>query len=405
MPAGSAGAVKALTLADCYALALKTSGPLAVRRGVVEEAQGHYQTALGGVLPHVSYSYQYIHQNINPNTTLPSYFAAPDSTVSQLSLTQTLFSGFREFAGLSAAKQERTQRLLEEARTRQLILADVTDAFYTLYEQRESLKIFQDIGTVLNARLKDLAARVRVGRSRQADLASTQALSYQNDAQIEVVRSLIADAEKRLQYQIGRAPGELIDSEGDLVPPANPQEYTGRADSRADVAAARHAADIARQQVKIARADFYPTISLSGTYYAHRTGRFTGIDWDATVLGEIALLPVVQTLGTLKTAKARAAEARSQYELARLDARQDISVSFDNAQAAFSQTVAFKRALEAAEENYRLQQRDYGLNLISNLDLLQSIQILETARQNYLHAVYGAKRAYWRLKVAAGETL
>jgi outer membrane protein TolC len=61
------------------------------------------------------------------------------------------------------------------------------------------------------------------------------------------------------------------------------------------------------------------------------------------------------------------------------------------------------KALESAELSYHLQNQDYKLNVVNNLDVLTSIQNLEDVRRSYIHTSYESKRFYWQLLAAAGE--
>jgi len=65
---------------------------------------------------------------------------------------------------------------------------------------------------------------------------------------------------------------------------------------------------------------------------------------------------------------------------------------------------ALKKAYSAARLNYHLQAKDYERSLVSNLDVLTSIQTLEDAERDYISALYAAKRQYWQLRVAVGQS-
>ena len=65
---------------------------------------------------------------------------------------------------------------------------------------------------------------------------------------------------------------------------------------------------------------------------------------------------------------------------------------------------ALRKAHATAKLNYYLQKKDYERSLVNNLDVLASIQTLQDAERNYIHALYEAKRQYWRLRVAVGQS-
>ena len=58
--------------------------------------------------------------------------------------------------------------------------------------------------------------------------------------------------------------------------------------------------------------------------------------------------------------------------------------------------------MEASERNYRLQVEDYRLNLVSNLDVLRTLQELQDARRDAIATAYEVKRLYWNLQAATG---
>jgi outer membrane protein TolC len=65
---------------------------------------------------------------------------------------------------------------------------------------------------------------------------------------------------------------------------------------------------------------------------------------------------------------------------------------------------ALRKAYTTAKLNYHLQRKDYKRNLVNNLDVLASIQTLQDSERNYIHAFYEAKRQYWQLRVAVGQS-
>ena len=65
---------------------------------------------------------------------------------------------------------------------------------------------------------------------------------------------------------------------------------------------------------------------------------------------------------------------------------------------------ALKKAYTMAKLNYYLQKKDYERRLVNNLDVLTAIQALQDAERSYIHALYEAKRQYWQLRVAVGQS-
>jgi outer membrane protein TolC len=74
-------------------------------------------------------------------------------------------------------------------------------------------------------------------------------------------------------------------------------------------------------------------------------------------------------------------------------------------QYAISRMNILKKSVDAATENYFLQKKDYEFNIVSNLEVLTAIQNLQDAKRSLIQATSEAKRLYWQLRVASGQTV
>lgn len=393
-----------LTLQDCYQKALQQSETIAIKQQQIEEAKAQLLNAWSTISPHVSFLYTYLRSSTYPIKSAPTYVAQANSQDARFTLTQPLFSGFKEYAGLAAAKHLNQQRSSEELYAEQILMDDVADAYYILISERKSEQILEEIDKLLNQRIDDLTQRVNLGRSRPSDLSSTRVLLYQNLAQIESVKSLEQNSIELLKFLTGlETIGPLNDA--DQIPEKLEEEhvYLAKASIRPDVEAAKEAYQVNQEQIAISRGNFFPSISLMGDYYPEATGKFTTPDWDISLALQLPLLPSIDNIGNLNQAKAQAKEAEKNYELINRNALYNIQTAYDNLKSAFLRRAAYAKALKAAEENYLLQKVDYESHLISNIDFLQVIQTLQNSRMDYMNILYQTKQLYWNFKVAIGE--
>ena len=67
------------------------------------------------------------------------------------------------------------------------------------------------------------------------------------------------------------------------------------------------------------------------------------------------------------------------------------------------QMLAFRKAVDAAQKNYDYQISDYRNSLVSNLDVLQSLEDVQTVKRSYIAIKNETQRNYWNLKVATGD--
>lgn len=391
-----------LTLFECYKLALKQSEIIAIDSEIIKETEARFVQAFSALLPHVSFVATKNWQDPSAITSTTS----GNGTDRKFVFTQTLFSGFKEFAGISGSKFEHKQHTYEKARAEQLLFSDVADAFYLFKEEREDLAILATIQSILKNRIQELLARVELGRSRRSEVVNTQAQLYQVEAEIELVKSQEALARQLLEFLIGKPLKDVDDSNTDNIFSAilKPEsDYMANAEARPDVLASQMAWNVAKKMVVIARSGYFPTITAENDYYTHRDTPPTDMEWNAQLKISVPIFDGLETYGEVKEARAKAKEGELQYMRDKRSAVWDIRNAYVSLRASLARSESLKKALDAFEMNYTLQKEDYQLNLVNNLDVLTAIKSLEDSRRNYINAFYETKRFYWQLRVANGE--
>lgn len=396
------GSLKNLTLKSAYHLALERSETIAIGNEVLQEAEARFQQSLSTILPQ-AYFLDSERRQDGPRSS--------DSTSTrryvpqrQFTFTQPLFSGFKEFAAMAASKAERRQREQELLRAKQLLLIDVSDAFYLLRNYQENLTTVEEIHKALEDRMAELKKREGLGRSRTSEVASTEARLYQSEANIEAVRSQQDVARQLLEFLVGKRVASLS-GEDQVIDLSSQAADAGRAEARADVRAAKEALAVAQKEIAIARAGYSPTVNVEGNYYTKRLGASSDVDWDATLNVSVPIFTGGLTTGLVREARARAEEARLNLSRVKRQAVFDIESAFTQLTADVRQTAAYQKAAEASQKNYQLQIEDYRRSQVNNLDVLQALEDLQDVRQNYIAIKSETQRAYWRMKVAQGGTI
>src|SRR5262245_5799120 len=90
--------------------------------------------------------------------------------------------------------------------------------------------------------------------------------------------------------------------------------------------------------------------------------------------------------------------ARSQLLVARLErarmermVQQDVRTAHDNLGYGLSQTRFYEKAVDLAERNYKIQQEEYRLGLINNLQVFDVLNTLQDLRLRKLRADANAR--------------
>lgn len=390
---------KALTLSDCYALALKQSEVIAINGVLIKETEAHLLQALSIVIPHLTFA----SNDTKGDATNLSNIYPKDTYERKFVFQQTLFSGFKAIAGITGSKLERNQRVQDKIRAEQLLFIDVSDAFYLLLEFKEDLKTLQIIKDAYVNRIIELKAREDLGRSRHSETVNTQAKLYRVEAEFETARSGEAVARQLLEFLTGRTINEITGSDKGF-PFLNPEsDYVVKAGLRPDVLAAEQAWGVAKKKVLIAKSDFFPTVSLTGNYYTARNTAPSDSRWDAGLDISVPIFEGTQTIGNVQEATLKAKESELLLQRTRRLAATDIRDAYVRLKDGIAMTKAMTKALTAAVKNYHLQKDDYVINLVSNLDVLDAIRAMGESRRDYMHSLFETKRLYWKLCVATGE--
>ena len=230
----------------------------------------------------------------------------------------------------------------------------------------------------------------------------TETQLYTLEDQIESVKGQELVARELLAFLIGREISEIMEPEGDFsLKPES--EYLDNAPSRPDVRAANFAWQADLKGVLAARSGYYPQVNLEGDYYTHRANPPADSSWGALITVYLPIFEGTITYGQVKQAIAIAKESELLFQRAGRVAASEIHDAYVYAKADILRVGILDRALKSAEKNYDLQQQDYRLSVVNNLDVLAALQSLENVRRSFIHISNERKRFYWQLLVAAGE--
>lgn len=399
-----------LTLDDCYQLALKQSETLAMKQADIDKTWADFLAASGELIG-------------DGRFVMTDFFIEPQGSSSssdsgatanafrserrdkKFVISQPLFQGLREVAAVAGAGHLRKQREGEAERARQLLFVEVAAAFYAVLKTEHDLEINQTILKLYEERLKDLADREKIGKSRASEAINARSRMKAVEADAAEMRGTLAFQRRLLEFLTGTSLEKraLLDSEGNLLPPPEPLEtYLLYADDRADVRAAYHASRVGFQNVVSAQSDLWPEISLDANLYEQREGFQSGIDWDVLFTIDVPIWTGGTNLGAIKAALSDWKKSKLGFSEARRKAELQIKQAYGLWIAALERYQALDESVRAAEENYKFQSEDYKNNLVNNLDVLDALQGLSDARMERNRAFYDARENLWRLKTATG---
>lgn len=390
-----------LDMPEAYRLALARSEEIAISGESHEEALARVEEIRSRVLPRValmgSETFQHVPKGVS------NQFLQPNREQGWVTAHQPLFSGFREFLALRAAKDLGRAAQLQLERAKQLLYQDVARAYLDLLAAQDEIRIRSALVAITEDRVKDLKEFRRVGRARASELLAAESQVAQNAAQLEESRAAEQVAQFRLGFLVGLE--ERLAPKPVPAPSPVPElsSVLARARARADVESRRAEASSAELSLKVASRQRWPAIALDANYYFQRPPSFTSqVKWDAVITGSLPLYSGREIGSQSRQQEARLRARRQAASAAARAAELEAKAAHQELLSSVSVVGALDNAAALAEQNAKAQAEDYRLGQVTNLDVLGS---LNTLQQTRLQQNAARLDAYWsrvRLEVAAG---
>lgn len=392
-------------LKSAFQAAIKNTESLGIQEAVTKQTEERLAQATGRILPNVSLLASYLKQAPTSGAAGgTAAFTRPDQYNVRLNLTQPLFKGLGDFAerrsreALWEAEQARSQV------TRLALYSSVAQAYYNLLQAQQDLDNLRALQELTQKRSKELAGRVRIGRSRKGELLAADAQVATLEAQLEGAQLAVEQAREIFRFSTGLGEGTQLLDPKDAVPPVLPplESMLMLVEARPDVTSGKAHLEAADEGVTVARAGHLPSLDFSANYYLQRTGVLADSKWD---LGVQLSLPLFEG-GSTQARVREAAELKKQRELtlsqSRRDAAKEVRSLYRELTSQLSQHRALKKALAIAENNYDVQNKDYRYGLATHLDVLQALNAFQETKRLLDRTRFQAMAAFASLRAATG---
>jgi outer membrane protein len=120
----------------------------------------------------------------------------------------------------------------------------------------------------------------------------------------------------------------------------------------------------------------------------------------------VASLPLFeggQIFAQERSAESKKRQSELLLSLVRRNAAENIRQVYQNLMDSIQEMRAYQTAVGSAQTAYDEVLHDYRLSLTTNLEVLQSLNTLETAKENYVKARYQVLAGQVALQVATGD--
>jgi outer membrane protein len=348
--------------------------------------------------------------NYYPKVALKGSYTKLDNLSDQknlaLNLTQNLYKGGKDGLSIDSSELNIESTKVQKTQDEQTILKDVVDAYFAHWQNEVDVKNVLLLKDQSEKRRKEIADRVRIGRSRKGEL-------LQADSQLATVEATLLNAEGLKKESLKKLAGLTGLNDSDIQMPQEItskeglqtlQDYLKMAEERPDLVIKKNKLEMAHLDVTSSKRNHFPTLDLTSNYYLkERTGSLKNSDWDVGVSLSVPLFEGGATEASVRESVAKKMEAQYSVNDQSRKIQSEVAVKYEAAQKFVDQLKTQSRALSLAKANYDETLKDFRLGLVTNLDTLSALNSYLDAKRTYDRLRLSSMLALELLNTSAGK--
>ncbi|NPT59300.1 efflux transporter outer membrane subunit [Paraburkholderia elongata] len=375
------------TLNDLEEQALSANQKLAAAAARVKEARALQQVSRANLFPTVGAGFGPTREKVTSASQFqPDGGDVPAQTLWRAQATASyeadLFGRVSDAVKASAAESEESQALL---RSVQLSLqADVAANYFKVRELDAELQVYAQNVSLREQQLKLVQSKFANGDIAELDVARARSeLATARSDEMTAQRQR-ATAEHSLAVLLGKAPSEFSMASNPLkpvlirIPPGLPSALLER---RPDIAAAERATAAANARIGVAKAAYFPSLSITGNAGFESATLGDLFKWSsrAFLLGPLAgtalTVPIFdggRRKGNLANARAVFDEDAANYRQQVLQAFQEVEDNLSDLRILEQQTQTENEAVQASQRAAEISQTQYKDGAVNYLDVIDA---------------------------------
>ncbi|MFA3791694.1 outer membrane channel protein TolC [Aliiglaciecola sp. SL4] len=320
----------------------------------------------------------------------------------------------KNWVGLDRAEKVAQQSDTNYALAKQELIVRTTIAYLAVLRAKDGLEFVQAEKRAIERQLEQTKQRFEVGLTAITDVHEAQANFDNTVAQEIVAENLVELRLEELREITGKYHDNLsvLNTESFSASRPIPEEVDGwlaiAEEKNLDLMVSKLATEIAKDDIKHARAGHYPTLSLTASIGSNDT-EVLGVDLPVRDNDSIGLnlnVPIYSG-GSVSSQTAQTKynyiAASESLELTHRSTVRSIRSSYNDVVAATSTIRAFEQAVISAQSALQATEAGFDVGTRTIVDVLNSTRNLFDARRNLASARYDFISAVMTLKRSAGN--
>ena len=399
-----------LSLKDTIQLAIDANLNLKQSREEVRAAEENRKASITQFFPTLSASYDYVHRNKEQTQELtglgpgPDFVVRPDDQYTFVTrFNQPIFRGFALFNQFKVADLGLDAAEYSEKVTRQDVILDAKNAFYSVLKAEKLMGVAQQRVTQIAAQKEVAENFYEVGMSPLNDLLEAQASLATARQDFIVTQNNLAIAKSQFNIVLRRpvnAPVKIQDVL-DYTPFVYDFDYCLETaeQNRLEITVADLEVEIAEKEVNLAKKDYFPSVDLRGNYT--RTGDDwkakggEGISdsssWEVQAVAEWDFWQWGRTQFGVREKLHRYSQAQYRRSQIMDNIELEVKTSYLRTKESEKNIITVEKAIEQAKENFRINQERFKEQVATTTDVLDAQTLLSDTLRRYFEALYNFK--------------
>lgn len=420
----NAGEIIRMTMAECITAALKESVAIHAAREGVSASEAGRNEAFTSFLPALRTSYSYTRLNEAPETGMPDLSSgvlvlkqAPigtkDNYLWQIEAAQPLFTGGRIFSNYKIRESDVDAAHSEERRMVHETVLSTTEAYFELLKSERLLEVARQALQQLEAHQETARSFYEVGLIPKNDLLFAELEVADGQQNLVRAENVVQMSRARLNIILRRDVDTPVAVEDILQYEPFEKEFqeclqTGY-ENRPEVTYYSVRLEQAKRLVTVARSDLFPTLSVIGNY--SRYGDTPGVsgspyrdqeDWSVAGVAEWNFWEWGKTKFAVDAGLSRQNQASDTLSSMRDQITLEIKNSYLLMREAEKHIFVAQKAIERAEENYRINVERYREQVARSTDVVDAQTLMTKTKSDYYNALSDYNIARARLERSMG---
>jgi len=409
---------KPISLQEAIEWGVKNSKQLKNSQAKIEEATAALREAVEKKLPDAKVSASYLRlnsANVDLKTKNNNGNGGTTPNISQavygiLNASLPIYAGGRIRYGIEASKYLAEATKLDAENDKEEVIQNTVEAYINLYKSKQTITLIKENLNQAQHRVNDLTNLEKNGLLARNDLLKAE-LQQSN------VELALLDAENN--WQLANVSMDLLlglTEKTELIPDSTLadqtftvktlDEYVQTAyTNRKDLASLDLRKKATETGVKIAKGDYYPSLALTGGYIAADIPKFITITNAVNIGAGISynLGSLWKTKAKVQEAEARTKQLEISESLLNDNIRLEVSKAYLNWTSSQKKIEVYAKAVEQANENYRITKNKYDNTLATTTELIDADIAQLQARMNLVFVKADAVVLYNKLLQTAGS--